>query len=78
MQSVDSTGAGTQLVTDIASGTFSSIPYSLTNVNGTLFFTALDSMHGTELWKSNGTAAGTSIVSDINPREDAGLARPAI
>src|SRR5262249_45748464 len=43
-------------------------PYTTpTNVNGTLFFTATDGVHGPELWKSNGTAAGTILVKDINP-----------
>ena len=38
---------------------------NLTNVNGTLFFTANDGTHGIELWKSDGTAAGTMMVKDI-------------
>ena len=42
-------------------------PRNLTNVNGTLFFTANDGTHGSELWKSDGTAAGTVLVKDINP-----------
>ena len=40
-------------------------PNDLTNVNGTLFFAANDAAHGTELWKSNGSAGGTAIVKDI-------------
>jgi ELWxxDGT repeat protein len=39
----------------------------LVNVNGTLFFTAWDEINGTELWKSNGTPAGTMLVKDIFP-----------
>jgi ELWxxDGT repeat protein len=38
-----------------------------TNVNGTLFFTARDDAHGQELWKSDGTAAGTVLVKDVEP-----------
>jgi ELWxxDGT repeat protein len=45
----------------------------LTNVNGTLFFRTNDGVHGVELWKSNGTPAGTAIVSDINPGSQSSL-----
>ena len=34
---------------------------------GVLYFVATDVAHGTELWKSNGTADGTMLVMDINP-----------
>ena len=55
------------LVKDINPGGAGSYPSDLTNVNGTLFFTANDGTHGRELWKSDGTAAGTVLVKDINP-----------
>ena len=55
------------MVKDINLGSGSSNTYHLTNVNGTLFFNANDSIHGNELWKSDGTAAGTVMVADINP-----------
>jgi ELWxxDGT repeat protein len=42
-------------------------PSELTNVNGTLFFIARDQAHGHELWKSDGTEAGTVLVKDILP-----------
>ena len=32
-----------------------------------LFFVADDGKHGTELYQTDGTAAGTSLVKDINP-----------
>lgn len=45
----------------------SSSPADFTDVNGTLFFTAITGTEGRELWKSDGTAAGTVLVKDINP-----------
>jgi ELWxxDGT repeat protein len=48
-------------------------PEELVDVNGTLYFTADDWQHSQELWKSDGTEAGTTLVRDINP---AGNANP--
>jgi ELWxxDGT repeat protein len=63
--------AGTFMVKDIypggSNGGYSSLPEFLTNVNGTLFFQANDGTHGYELWESNGSAAGTFLVKDIDP-----------
>ena len=42
-------------------------PRQLTNVNGTLFFTANVGASGSELWRSDGTEAGTVLVKDIYP-----------
>ena len=36
--------------------------------NGTMYFQASTNSTGTELWKSDGTAAGTSMVKDIRLR----------
>ena len=60
----DGTEAGTVLVKDIFPGAIGRIPFSsspnfLTDVNGTLFFNANDDPTGNELWKSEGTEAGT-------------------
>jgi ELWxxDGT repeat protein len=41
--------------------------YDLINVNGTLFFGGDDGVHGPQLWKSDGTVAGTMMLTDINP-----------
>src|SRR5207249_5968447 len=41
--------------------------FNLTVINKTLFFTAYDGVHGSELWKSDGTESGTVMVKDINP-----------
>ena len=68
----DGTEAGTILVKDIRAGSLGSNILSypppsswLTNVGGTLFFVANDGGTGTELWKSDGTEAGTVRVKDI-------------
>jgi ELWxxDGT repeat protein len=37
------------------------------DVNGTIFFVCNDASNGSELWKSDGTAAGTVLVKDIVP-----------
>ncbi len=65
----DGTDEGTQLVKDInttpgadALNRFN----DFTVFNGAIYFQADDGMHGTELWKTDGTAAGTMMVKDIN------------
>src|SRR5215203_2217376 len=56
-----------ELLKNVNLGTESSFPELFTQVGDTTFFRARDSEHGVELWKTNGTAAGTSLVKDINP-----------
>lgn len=55
------------LVKDILPGGGSGSPSSLYAWNGNLYFTADDGVNGAELWKSDGTTAGTVLVSDIWP-----------
>ncbi len=40
---------------------------SFTNVNNSVFFVATTIVHGRELWRTDGTTAGTVMVKDINP-----------
>lgn len=70
----DGTELGTVLVKDIKQVEVcpydcgdSSEPGDLTNVNGTVFFSATDGVVGRELWRSDGTELGTRLVADIFP-----------
>jgi ELWxxDGT repeat protein len=59
-------GTTPTLVSNINPGGASSNPQELVNLNGRLFFAATNTTGGTELWTSNGTAAGTQRVANIN------------
>ncbi len=50
----------------VTPGTADSIAYNFTEVNGTVFFTAKTEL-GAELWRTDGTDAGTVLVKDIHP-----------
>lgn len=68
----DGTASGTVLVKDINPGPGDSFPgivggVHFANIGNTVFFQANDGTNGLELWKSDGTAAGTMLVKDINP-----------
>ncbi len=54
------------LVKDINPGAGDSSIASLTDLNGIVYFAATDGVHGSELWRSDGTTAGTVMVKDIN------------
>lgn len=53
------------MVKDIRLGTGNSDPVYLTNLNGILYFSVSDGTSGLELWKSDGTTAGTVLMKDI-------------
>jgi ELWxxDGT repeat protein len=69
----DGTVLGTTLLKDINVGSGSSATtWAFNAIGNTVFFPAYDGaadqgFHGTELWKTDGTAAGTVMVKDINP-----------
>jgi ELWxxDGT repeat protein len=65
----DGTAGGTGIVKDInttGDGIDSSNTGSYLYTSSTFFFPATDGTHGNELWKTDGTSAGTSMVKDIN------------
>ena len=72
----DGTQQGTQLVKDINLGQNSSLTdggnflLESTELHGKLIFFADDGVHGKELWASDGTAVGTTLVKDIVAGEE--------
>ncbi len=77
----DGTTGGTVLVKDINVGAVGSINVSpgakafFVDYNNTLYFQATDGSTGYELWKSDGTTGGTTLVKDI--QSGSGSSTPA-
>jgi ELWxxDGT repeat protein len=72
----DGTEAGTYMLRDINPGSKSAfglvngvfyVDFLAEAVGGTLFFAADNGLNGRELWKTDGTPAGTVLLRDINP-----------
>ena len=61
------TGSGAALVKEINPTLFYGVESYHVVINDTLYFAAENSYGGLGLWKSNGSTAGTVLVSDINP-----------
>lgn len=59
--------AAPELVKDISTKSGSASPSNFCMANGIVFFTANTPDAGIELWKTDGTAAGTVMVKDIYP-----------
>jgi len=54
-----------RLVADIHPGPATSAPSDIVDAGGTILFAADGGGHGVELWRSDGTSAGTFMVKDI-------------
>ncbi|HYO69445.1 MAG TPA: ELWxxDGT repeat protein, partial [Archangium sp.] len=63
----DGTPEGTRPLTSLDRKKPGSAPRWPVNMNGTLFFSANDGIHGEELWRSDGTREGTVLVADLAP-----------
>lgn len=68
----DGTAAGTMMIKDIRTGAPNGFPINFGVLNGKLMFNATtgttqDGATGAELWTSDGTEAGSTLVKDINP-----------
>jgi ELWxxDGT repeat protein len=70
----DGTSGGTTMVRDINAGRSSAFeqfingpPPPIVAAADVVYFTANDGEHGFELWRSDGTRAGTRLVADIKP-----------
>ena len=80
----DGTVAGTMLVADIYPGIAGALavtssgaadPPFMATLDDELYFVADDGLHGAELWRTDGTALGTSMVRDISPGPSGSLPR---
>src|SRR5262245_49473554 len=60
------------MIADLNVAPANSSPSALVEMNGSIYFVATTPEYGTELWKSDGTAAGTVLVADIVPGTGSG------
>ncbi len=78
----DGTPAGTNMVINLrADGggiMYSGAPFNFITYNSKVYFTASDDAHGAELFSSDGTAAGTQIVKDIQPGAEGSIPQQSV
>src|SRR5581483_5638838 len=65
-------GATATRLTDINPNQASSDPGNLTAVGSTLFFTASPANGDNEVWATDGTGPGTTLIKDISPLQQVG------
>ncbi len=80
LHKTDGTISGTTLIKDIMAnnspGFKHSTPQNLFVFDGAVYFSADDGINGRELWKSDGTNAGTVMVKDIRPGQYGSIDSP--
>lgn len=71
--------ANPSMVADLNVTNPGSIPENLTAIQGKVYFTADDEIHGRELWVTDGTESGTQLVKDIYPgKSSSGISGPFV
>jgi len=68
----DGTDVGTYKIGEYGQAT-ADVPFA--ELNGDLFFRGHDDINGTELWKSNGTVGGSSLLKKLNNTSERGFPR---
>lgn len=71
--SFNSNGQYTYMVTDLSDLNNPSRPEGFFQFGGIDYFIADDGIHGEELWRTDGTTAGTYLFKDINPGSASGM-----
>jgi ELWxxDGT repeat protein len=70
IQSVKKMNISTNVITNIATFSIPSMyankDYSFKDFNNSVYFSGYDAVNGVEMWKTDGTAAGTSLFKNIN------------
>ncbi len=78
----DGTTAGTNMVINLrADGgaiMYSGAPFNFITYNNKVYFTASDDTHGAELFSSDGTAAGTQLVKDMQPGAEGSVPQQSV